>query len=83
MNDVEIRDEILGVAVAASGDSNSTRVSFPVVIETIDGDLFEVESVRFSLVGGGQIIIKALAYDDEFDPADASDAREPDADVEI
>lgn len=50
-----------------------------VMIEDVEGNLFEIERVYFSVVSGGQVRIKALAYDDEFDPEDSA----PDPDVEL
>lgn len=73
-----ISDEVTGaietIVNAAEGGG------IVVQIEDAYGDLFEVESVRLSHVGGGIIIIKAKPYDDEYDPAEEDG---PDPDVEL
>lgn len=40
----------------------------PVLLETPDGSLLEIEKVYFSYAGGGALRIKGLGYDDEYDP---------------
>jgi hypothetical protein len=75
VNSEEARSEIrkaTGVGETLSG----CRV-VDVLIEDVNGNIHEIESVRFSVIGGGRVVIKALAYDDEFDPEDV-----PDPDVE-
>ena len=76
-------DEFYAAALGAAKTADTIMpgaAPAQVMIETVDGDLFEIDQVYFSVVSDGQIRIKALAYDDEFDEADVS---EPDPDVEL
>lgn len=68
-------DEFYAALIAATkvADEMGQQLPCDVRIETPDGDLLEIDSVYWSPVGGGQIRIKGLAYDDEFDEAEAAE----------